>query len=219
MTVPPEIRLKNVIDIATKPGWALGILRGKSRNFGNLAGHVKGMDDITSLAQWTNSQFDPALNWKDVEWIKKIWPGKLIIKGILDVDDARTAVKLGADAIVVSNHGGRQLDGASSSIAALPGIAQAVGSDTEVLFDGGIRTGSDMLRALALGARACLIGRAYVYGLGAGGKAGVTKAIDILQRELSVAMALTGTIRVADIGPHTLVGGAGKRRARKRKEE
>src|SRR5215468_4432258 len=219
MTVPPEIRLKNIIDIAIKPSWVLSILKGKSKTFGNLAGHVKGMDDVTSLAQWTNNQFDPALNWKDVEWIKKIWPGKLIIKGILDVDDARTAAKLGADAIVVSNHGGRQLDGAPSSISALPPIAQAVGSDTEILFDGGIRTGSDMLRALALGARACLIGRAYVYGLGAGGKVGVAKAIDILQKELSVAMALTGTIRVADIGPHILVGGAGKRPARKRKEE
>jgi L-lactate dehydrogenase (cytochrome) len=218
MTVPPEIRLKNIIDIATKPGWALSILRGKSKTFGNLAGHVKGMGDVTSLAQWTNSQFDPALNWKDVEWIKKIWPGKLIIKGILDVDDAKTAAKLGADAIVVSNHGGRQLDGAPSSISALPAIAQAVGSDTEVLFDGGIRTGADMLRALALGARACLIGRAYIYGLGAGGKAGVAKAIDILQKELSVAMALTGTTRVADIGPQVLVGGAGKTPARKRKE-
>jgi L-lactate dehydrogenase (cytochrome) len=218
MTVPPEIRLKNVIDIATKPSWALSILRGKSKTFGNLAGHVKGMGDVTSLAQWTNSQFDPALNWKDVEWIKKIWPGKLIIKGILDVEDAKTAAKLGADAIVVSNHGGRQLDGAPSSISALPAIAQAVGSDTEVLFDGGIRTGGDMLRALALGARACLIGRAYIYGLGAGGKAGVAKAIDILQKELSVAMALTGTTRVADIGPQILVADAGKRPARKRKE-
>ncbi len=218
MTVPPEIRLKNVIDIATKPGWALSILRGKSKTFGNLAGHVKGMGDVTSLAQWTNSQFDPALNWKDVEWIKKIWPGKLIIKGILDVDDAKTAAKLGADAIVVSNHGGRQLDGAPSSISALPAIAQAVGSETEVLFDGGIRTGADLLRALALGARACLIGRAYIYGLGAGGKAGVAKAIDILQKELSVAMALTGTTRVADIGPQILVADAGKRPARKRKE-
>jgi L-lactate dehydrogenase (cytochrome) len=217
MTVPPEIRLKNVVDIATKPGWALSILKGKSRTFGNLAGHVKGMEDVTSLAQWTNSQFDPALNWKDVEWIKKIWPGKLIIKGILDVDDAKTAVKLGADAIVVSNHGGRQLDGAPSSISALPAIAQAVGSDTEVLFDGGIRTGADMLRALALGARACLIGRAYVYGLGAGGKAGVAKAIDILQKELSVAMALTGTTRVADIGPQVLFGGTGTPPTRKRK--
>jgi L-lactate dehydrogenase (cytochrome) len=218
MTVPPEIRLKNVIDIATKPSWAVSILRGKSKTFGNLAGHVRGMGDVTSLAQWTNSQFDPALNWKDVEWIKKIWPGKLVIKGILDVDDAKTAAKLGADAIVVSNHGGRQLDGAPSSISALPAIAQAVGSDTEVLFDGGIRTGADMLRALALGARACLIGRAYIYGLGAGGKAGVTKAIDILEKELSVAMALTGTTRVTDIGPQILVGDAVKRPARKRKE-
>ncbi|MGA8945899.1 MAG: alpha-hydroxy acid oxidase, partial [Pseudolabrys sp.] len=191
----------------TKPGWALSILRSKSKNFGNLAGHVKGMEDVTSLAQWTNEQFDPALNWKDVEWIKKVWPGKLIIKGILDVDDARTAVKLGADAVVVSNHGGRQLDGAPSSISALPAIAQAVGSETEVLFDGGIRTGADLLRALALGARACMIGRAFVYGLGAHGKEGVAKAIEILHKELSVAMALTGTTRVADIGPQVLVGG------------
>jgi L-lactate dehydrogenase (cytochrome) len=217
MTVPPEIRLNNVIDIASKPAWAFSILRGKSKTFGNLAGHVKGMEGVTSLAQWTNSQFDPALNWKDVEWIKKTWPGKLIIKGILDVEDAKTAVKLGADAIVVSNHGGRQLDGAPSSISALPAVAQAVGSDTEVLFDGGIRTGADMMRALALGARACLIGRAYIYGLGAGGRAGVSKAIDILKNEFSVTMALTGTKRVTDIGPHVLVGGDVKKRARKRK--
>jgi L-lactate dehydrogenase (cytochrome) len=216
MTVPPQIRLKNIIDIATKPEWVFSILKGKSKTFGNLAGHVKGMDDVTSLAQWTNHQFDPALNWKDVDWIKKIWPGKLIIKGILDVEDAKTAVKLGADAIVVANHGGRQLDGAPSSISALPAIAQAVGSDTEVLFDGGIRTGSDMLRALALGARACLIGRAYIYGLGAGGKAGVAKAIDILKKELSVAMALTGTTRVSDIGPQVIVGGERKKPTRKR---
>ena len=216
MTVPPQIRLKNIIDMATKPEWVFSILKGKSKTFGNLAGHVKGMDDVTSLAQWTNHQFDPALNWKDVDWIKKIWPGKLIIKGILDVEDAKTAVKLGADAIVVSNHGGRQLDGAPSSISALPPIAQAVGSDTEVLFDGGIRTGSDMLRALALGAHACLIGRAYIYGLGAGGKAGVAKAIDILKKELSVAMALTGTTRVSDIGPQVIVGGERKKPTRKR---
>ncbi|HEY3224240.1 MAG TPA: alpha-hydroxy acid oxidase [Pseudolabrys sp.] len=216
MTVPPEMRLGNIIDIARKPRWALSILKSKSKTFGNLAGHLEGMEDITSLAQWTNSQFDPALNWKDVEWIKKVWPGKIIIKGILDVEDARTAVKLGADAIVVSNHGGRQLDGAPSSISALPAIAQAVGSDTEVLFDGGIRTGADLLRALALGGRACLIGRAYVYGLGAGGKAGVAKAIDILQKELSVAMALTGTTRVSDVGPQVLVNAAAKKPARKR---
>jgi L-lactate dehydrogenase (cytochrome) len=218
MTVPPQIRLKNIIDMATKPEWVFSILKGKSKTFGNLAGHVKGMDDVTSLAQWTNSQFDPALNWNDVDWIKKVWPGKVILKGILDVEDAKTAVKLGADAIIVSNHGGRQLDGAPSSISALPAIAQTVGSDTEVLFDGGIRTGSDMLRALALGARACLIGRAYIYGLGAGGKVGVAKAIDILKKELSVAMALTGTTRVGDIGPQVLVGGEGRKKpARARK--
>jgi len=210
MTVPPEIRLRNVIDIATKPAWALSILRSKSKNFGNLAGHVKGMENANSLAQWIQTQFDPALSWKDVEWIKKIWPGKLVIKGILDPDDAKMAVKLGADAIVVSNHGGRQLDGAPSSISALPAVAQAVGSDIEVLFDGGIRTGADIMRALALGARACLVGRAFVYGLGAGGRPGVSKAIDILKNELSVTMALTGTNRIADIGPKVIVGSEGK---------
>ena len=216
MTVPPEIRLANIIDVATKPAWIWSILKSKRKTFGNLAGHVKGMDNVNSLAQWIGTQFDPALSWKDVEWIKNIWPGKLIIKGILDPEDAKTAVKLGADAIVVSNHGGRQLDGAPSSISALPAVAQAVGSDTEVLFDGGIRTGADIVRALALGARACLIGRAYVYGLGAGGRAGVTKAIDILKNELSVTMALTGNNRIADIGPQVIVGNeAKKKRTRK----
>jgi L-lactate dehydrogenase (cytochrome) len=217
MTVPPEIRVKNIIDVATKPAWAWSILNGKRKTFGNLAGHLKGMDNVNSLGTWIQSQFDPALNWKDVEWIKSIWPGKLILKGILDADDAKTAVKLGADAIVVSNHGGRQLDGAPSSISALPGVADAVGSDTEVLFDGGVRTGADALRALALGARACLIGRAYVYGLGAGGQAGVAKAIDILEKELSVTMALTGTNSIADIGGHVLVGGKAKKQTTKAK--
>ncbi len=217
MTVPPEITLSNIIDIATKPAWAWSILNGKRKTFGNLAGHVKGMNDVTKLSQWIQTQFDPALSWKDVEWLKSIWPGKIIIKGILDVDDARMAVKLGADAIVVSNHGGRQLDGATSSIAALPAIADAVGSDIEVLFDGGVRTGADIVRALALGARACMIGRAYVYGLGAAGKSGVAQAIDILKKELSVTMALTGINRIADIGPQALVDGAPKKPARKRK--
>ena len=205
MTVPPEIRLNNIIDMATKPAWALSILRGKRKTFGNLAGHVKGMDDVTSLAEWTNSQFDPALNWNDVAWIKSHWPGKLIIKGILDVEDARIVADLGADALVVSNHGGRQLDGASSSISALPKIADAVGSQVEIMMDGGIRTGADIMRALALGARSCMIGRAYAWGLGAGGKAGVAKTIDILKKELDITMALTGVSRTADIGPQVLV--------------
>jgi L-lactate dehydrogenase (cytochrome) len=213
MTVPPEIRLANIIDIASKPAWAWSILNGKRKTFGNLAGHVKGMDNVTKLSTWIQSQFDPALSWKDVEWIKSIWPGKLILKGILDADDAKTAVKLGADAIVVSNHGGRQLDGTLSTIAALPAIADAVGSDTEVLFDGGIRTGADIMRALALGARACMIGRAYIYGLGAAGEAGVTQAIEILKKELSVTMALTGVNRIAEIGPQMIVGGAAKKKA------
>jgi len=212
MTVPPEMRIKNIIDIATKPAWAWSVLKGRRKTFGNLAGHVKGMENVNSLAAWTNQQFDPALNWKDVEWIKKEWPGKLILKGIMDPDDARTAVKLGADALVVSNHGGRQLDGAASSISALPPIADAVGDDIEVLFDGGIRTGADAMRAIALGARACMIGRAYAWGLGAGGQPGVAKAVDILSKELSVAMALTGTKSIDDIDGHVLVGGEGKKK-------
>ncbi len=207
MTVPPEFRFANVVDIARKPAWLWSVIKSRSKTFGNLAGHVKGMESVNSLAQWTNEQFDPALNWKDIEWIKKVWPGKLIIKGILDPGDAKIAVKLGADAIVVSNHGGRQLDGASSSIAALPAVADAVGGETEVLFDGGIRTGSDLMRALALGARACLVGRAYVWGLGAMGQAGVTKAIDILNNELSVTMALCGVNKLSDIDRHVLVDG------------
>jgi L-lactate dehydrogenase (cytochrome) len=199
MTVPPEIRLANVIDIATKPTWALSILKGKRKTFGNLAGHVKGMENVKSLAQWTNNQFDPALSWKDVEWVRSIWGGKLILKGILDVEDAKTAAKAGAAALVVSNHGGRQLDGAPSSISALPKIADAVGGEIEVMFDGGVRTGQDILRALALGARSCLIGRSYVYGLGAYGEAGVAKAIEVLGKELDVTMALCGVKSVREI--------------------
>ena len=182
----------------------LSILKGKRKTFGNLAGHVQGMDGIKSLAQWTNEQFDPRLNWKDVEWIRDLWRGKLIIKGILDIDDAKRAAKTGASALVVSNHGGRQLDGAPSSIAMLPKIVDAVGSDIEFMFDGGIRTGADILRALALGARSCMIGRAYVYGLGANGEAGVAKAIDILKKELDVSMALTGVKSIDEIGPQVL---------------
>jgi L-lactate dehydrogenase (cytochrome) len=205
MTVPPRIKLSNLIDMATKPRWALSVLQGKSRTFGNLAGHVKGMEGVNSLAQWTASQFDPTLSWKDIEWIRKLWPGKLILKGILDVEDAKLAAKSGADAIVVSNHGGRQLDGAASSISMLPRIADRVGSDIEVMFDGGVRSGQDVLRALALGARSCMIGRAYIYGLGALGKAGVSTAIDVIRKELDVTMALTGVTRIADIGRNVLV--------------
>jgi L-lactate dehydrogenase (cytochrome) len=205
MTVPPEIRLSNIIDIATKPTWALSVARGKRKTFGNVAGRVPGMDSVNSLAGWINNQFDPALSWKDVEWIRSLWPGKLIIKGILDVEDAKLAAKTGASALVVSNHGGRQLDGAPSSISMLPKVVDAVGAEIEIMFDGGIRSGQDVLRALALGARSCMLGRAYIYGLGAAGEAGVAQAIAIIAKELDVTMALTGTRSVADIGPQVLV--------------
>jgi L-lactate dehydrogenase (cytochrome) len=204
MTVPPQIKLANLIDMATKPRWAWSVLNAKSKTFGNLAGHVKGMEGVNSLAQWTNNQFDPTLNWKDVEWIRSLWPGKLIIKGILDAEDAKLATKSGADAIVVSNHGGRQLDGAASSISMLPKIADAVGNDIEVMFDGGVRSGQDLFRALALGAKSCLIGRAYIYGLGALGGEGVSKAIEIIRKELDITMALTGVTKISDIGRNTL---------------
>jgi L-lactate dehydrogenase (cytochrome) len=204
LSVPPAIRLNNVLNMATKVSWGLTMLAAKRRTFGNLAGHVKGMENVTSLATWTNSQFDAALSWKDVEWIKSIWGGKLIIKGILDVGDARSAVAAGADAIVVSNHGGRQLDGAPSSISALPRIVEAVGSEVEVMFDGGVRTGADIMRALALGAKSCLIGRAYAWALGAGGRKGVSQAIGFLTRELDTTMALTGINRISEIDRHVL---------------
>src|SRR6201746_2449008 len=176
MTVPPEWTLSKLFDFATKPAWISGVLRGKRRTFGNLVGHLKGTDDITALSSWISSQFDTSLNWKDVEWIRSIWPGKLILKGILDVEDANEAAKTGAQALVVSNHGGRQLDGAPSSIEMLPEVADAVGSKMEILFDGGIRSGQDVMRALALGAKSCMIGRAFVHGLGAGGAKGSPKS-------------------------------------------
>jgi L-lactate dehydrogenase (cytochrome) len=204
LSVPPRLTLRSAIDMASRPAWVLSVLRGRSWTFGNLAGHVKGLEDVASLAEWTNTQFDQALSWKDVEWVKSLWPGKIIIKGILDVEDARMAVKAGASAIVVSNHGGRQLDGAPSSIAALPRIADAVGGEVEVMFDGGIRTGQDMMRALALGARSCMIGRAFAYALGAGGEAGVTRVIEILAKEFDVTMALTGARSVAEIDRRVL---------------
>ena len=206
MTVPPELRIKNFIDIATKPAWALSVLRGKRKTFGNISGHIKGMENVNVLSQWISGQFDPSLNWKDIEWIAGLWPGKLILKGILDVEDARIAAKTGAAALVVSNHGGRQLDGAPSSISMLPKIADALGSDIEIMFDGGIRSGQDLFRALALGANACLSGRAYIYGLGAGGQAGVTRAIEIIRNELDVTMALTGVKNIGQIDRRTIAG-------------
>ncbi|MBC3908471.1 alpha-hydroxy acid oxidase [Undibacterium umbellatum] len=205
MSVPPKLTLANVIDLATKPGWALRALTGR-KTFGNLVGHVKGGDGIVTLSQWTASQFDPTLSWDDVAWIKKEWGGKLILKGILDVEDARLAVAAGADAIVVSNHGGRQLDGAMSSIQALPAIVDAVGHQTEVWFDGGIRTGQDILKATALGAKGSMIGRAFLYGLGAMGEAGVTKMLEILQKELDVSMALTGTKDIREVNASNIIG-------------
>jgi L-lactate dehydrogenase (cytochrome) len=204
MSVPPEWSLSKLVDFASKPAWVAGILRGKRRTFGNLAGHLKIDDDITSLSTWINSQFDTSLNWKDIDWIRSIWPGKLILKGILDVEDAEEAAKSGAQALVVSNHGGRQLDGAPSSIEVLPEIVDVVGSKMEVMFDGGIRSGQDVMRALALGAKSCMIGRAYVYGLGAGGEAGVTKALDVLGKELTTTMGLCGVNTIAEIDDHVL---------------
>src|SRR5436190_1280623 len=204
MTVPPEWTLSKFFDFATKPAWVAGVLRGKRRTFGNLVGHLKGTDDITALSTWTASQFDTTLTWKDVDWIRSIWPGKLILKGILDVEDADEAAKTGAHALVVSNHGGRQLDGAPSSIEALPEIVDTVGSRMEIMFDSGVRSGQDVMRALALGANSCMIGRAYVHGLGGGGEAGVAKAIDIIRNELLTTIGLCGVNTIAEIDDHVL---------------
>jgi L-lactate dehydrogenase (cytochrome) len=192
MSAPPKPTIANLINLAGKARWCAGMLGTKRHGFGNIVGHVQGVKDLTRLSSWTADQFDPALSWADVEWIKRIWGGKLIVKGVMDAEDARHAVDAGADAVVVSNHGGRQLDGAPASIAALPSVADAVGARTEVWMDGGIRGGQDVLRALALGAKAVMLGRAYVYGLGAMGQEGVAAALDIVRKELDVTMALCG---------------------------
>jgi len=192
LTVPPRLTLQNFLDIVSKPMWAWRVLRAPSRSFGNLEGRISGADSLLTLAQWIAQQFDPTLSWRDLEWIRSLWPGRLIIKGILDAEDAAAAANAGVDAIVVSNHGGRQLDGAPASIHALPRVVDAVGGRSEVLFDGGILTGQSLLKALALGARAGLIGKAFLYGLGARGEAGVTQVIEIIRKELSVSLALTG---------------------------
>jgi L-lactate dehydrogenase (cytochrome) len=207
LSAPPKMTLKNLLNLATKPRWGLGMLGTKRRGFGNIIGHVSGVDNMGSLSEWTAKQFDPALNWGDVEWIKKRWGGKLILKGIQDVEDARLAVASGADALIVSNHGGRQLDGAQSSIEALPAIVQAVGQHIEVHMDGGIRSGQDVLKAVALGAKGTYIGRAFLYGLGAMGQEGVSKTLEIIHKELDLTMAFCGRTQIAQVDKSILLPG------------
>lgn len=206
LTAPPRPTLRNLLDLATRPHWCLGMLGTRRRSFGNIVGHAKGVGDLSSLSSWTAEQFDPQLNWGDVEWIKKRWGGKLILKGVMDAEDARLAAASGADALIVSNHGGRQLDGAPSSISALPAIAEAVGKDIEVWMDGGIRSGQDVLKARALGARGTLIGRAFLYGLGAAGEAGVTRALQIIHKELDISMAFCGRTHIDQVDRGIVLG-------------
>jgi L-lactate dehydrogenase (cytochrome) len=207
LSAPPKPTLRNLLNLATKPRWCMGMLGTSRRSFGNIVGHAKGVGDLSSLSTWTAHQFDPRLSWADVEWVKKLWGGKLILKGILDAEDARLAADSGADALIVSNHGGRQLDGAPSSIRALPAIAAAVGSRIEVWMDGGIRSGQDVLKAVALGAKGTLIGRSFLYGLGAQGEAGVTKCLEIIRNELDLTMAFCGRTNIADVDRSILLPG------------
>jgi L-lactate dehydrogenase (cytochrome) len=207
LSAPPKLTIANMINIATKPRWALGMLGTSRREFGNIVGHVKGVENMGSLSAWTAQQFDPRLNWGDVEWIKKRWGGKIILKGIQDVEDARLAVESGADAMIVSNHGGRQLDGAQSSIEALPAIVAAVGKQIEVHMDGGIRSGQDVLKARALGAQGTYIGRAFLYGLGAMGQPGVEKALQIIHNELDLTMAFCGRTQMDTVDKSILLPG------------
>ncbi|MEO8145535.1 MAG: alpha-hydroxy acid oxidase [Betaproteobacteria bacterium] len=204
LTVPPQLKLANLVDMLCKPSWVFNVMQSKRRSFGNLEGQIKGADNLLTLSQWIAGQFDPTLSWKDIEWVKKQWGGKLILKGILDAEDAKIAASTGADAIVVSNHGGRQLDGTVSSIRALPEVTDAVGDRLEVFFDGGVRSGQDVLKALALGARGVFIGKAFAWALGAMGEAGVTLALDIIRKELDVSMALCGLKDVKDASPAIL---------------
>ena len=204
LSAPPKFTPKHIWQMATRPGWCLNMLGTKNRTFGNIVGHAKGVGDLSSLSAWTNEQFDPRLSWSDIDWIKERWGGPLILKGILDAEDAKMAAKTGADAIIVSNHGGRQLDGAPSSIAALPEIVEAVGDKIEVHLDGGIRSGQDVLKALCLGAKGTYIGRAFIFGLGAMGQAGVKQALDIIAKELDTTMALCGERTVSDLSRDNL---------------
>jgi len=207
LSAPPKPTLATILNLMTKPRWGLGMLGTKRHGFGNIVGHVKGVENMGSLSEWTAKQFDPGLNWGDVEWIKKRWGGKLILKGIQDVEDAKLAVNSGADALIVSNHGGRQLDGAESSIHALPHIVDAVGSQIEVHMDGGIRSGQDVLKARALGAKGTYIGRSFLYGLGAMGEEGVTKALQIIHRELDLTMAFCGHTNIETVDKSILLPG------------
>ncbi|MDB5796530.1 MAG: lldD [Paucimonas sp.] len=207
LSAPPRLTLPNILNMMTKPRWCMGMLGTKRRHFGNIVGHAESVTDMSSLSSWTAQQFDPALSWDDVQWIKEKWGGKLIVKGIIDAEDARLAVQSGADALIVSNHGGRQLDGAQSSIEALPAIMDAVGDSIEVHLDSGIRSGQDVLKALALGAKGTYIGRAFLYGLGAMGEAGVSKALEIIQRELDISMAFCGHTDIRKVDRSILVPG------------
>lgn len=199
MTAPPRPTLRNLLNLATKPRWCLGMAGTRRRTFGNIVGHAKGADDLDSIVSWTHEQFDQRMDWDDVEWIKDRWGGTMILKGVMEVDDAVRAADTGADALVVSNHGGRQLDGAPSSISVVPEIVDAVGSRIEVWMDGGVRSGQDVLKAWALGARGTLIGRAFLYGLAAMGEEGVTKCLELIRRELDLSMAFCGRTRIGDV--------------------
>ncbi|MEB0135195.1 alpha-hydroxy acid oxidase [Actimicrobium sp. CCC2.4] len=205
LSAPPKLTLPNIVNMMTKPGWCMGMLGTRRRTFGNIVGHVKGVENMSSLSAWTAQQFDPALSWDDVQWIKDKWGGKLILKGIMDPEDAQLAMRSGADALIVSNHGGRQLDGAASSIAALPGVIEAVGDGIEVHMDGGVRSGQDVLRAVALGARGVYIGRPVLYGLGAMGGEGVSKCLELIHKELDITMALCGQTDIRKVGRQILL--------------
>jgi L-lactate dehydrogenase (cytochrome) len=205
LSAPPKLTIPTMLDLATKWSWGLGMLGTKRRHFGNVVGHAKGVEDMDRLQAWTNEQFDPTLDWNKIARLKEMWGGKVILKGILDAEDARMAAKVGADAIVISNHGGRQLDGAISSIRALAPIVEAVGDQVEVHLDSGIRSGQDVLKALALGAKGTLIGRAFIYGLGAMGEAGVTRALEVIRNELDISMALCGRRDIAGLDRDVLL--------------
>lgn len=207
LSAPPKLTIANILNMMSKPRWCMGMLGTQRRTFGNIVGHASSVSNMSSLASWTAQQFDLTLSWNDVEWIKQRWGGKLIIKGIMDAEDARLAVQSGADALIVSNHGGRQLDGALSSIRALPAIVDAVGGQIEVHMDGGIRSGQDVIKAIALGAAAVHIGRPFLYGLGAMGEAGVTKCLEIIRNELDLTMAFCGLTDVKKVDKRILIPG------------